>query len=68
VTLLDLFEANRATPLPKLVTGKDVMEVLGIPPGPEVGKALREIRELQEHGELTDRPAALAHLGRRARG
>ncbi len=46
--------------------GEDVMEVLGLEPGPAVGKALAYLRELMfEQGALT-RPEAVAAL--RARG
>ena len=57
---------------PRLVTGRDVMEILGIGPGPAVGRVLAEIRRLQVDGEIRDREAALQRLrgmaapGRRA--
>lgn len=38
------------------------MTVLGIPPGPEVGRLLRDVRELQEEGNLADRAQALSYL------
>lgn len=67
--LRERFEASRREPLAKLVTGDDVMRVLGIPPGAEVGRILEEIRSLQEDGALTDRRSALEHLeGRDAPG
>jgi putative nucleotidyltransferase with HDIG domain len=62
VDLLAGFEARRVSPLPRLVSGEDVMRTLGIGPGPEVGRILGELRELQEEGAITDRAAALARL------
>lgn len=60
--LLAMHEAARAAPLPRLLDGREVMAALGIDAGPEVGAALSEIRELQESGEVVDRPGALAYL------
>jgi len=60
--LQDLAERARRRPLPTLVNGRDVMTVLGLGPGPEVGVALDAIREAQESGELRTRREALAWL------
>lgn len=49
---------------PRLVTGRDVMDRLGIGPGPRVGEVLERIRELQEEGRVTTRAAALRELRR----
>jgi poly(A) polymerase len=54
----------KSAPLPKLVTGRDVMDALEIPEGPEVGRRLREIASLQQEGEIEDRAGALAYLRR----
>jgi poly(A) polymerase len=51
----------------RLVTGRDVMEMLGIGPGPEVGRLLRAIEEAQGAGEIRTREEALA-LVRRLEG
>jgi len=51
----------------RLVTGHDVMETLGIGPGPEVGRLLRAVEEAQGAGEIHAREEALA-LIRRLRG
>ena len=48
---------------PPLVTGRDVLAT-GLAPGPEVGRVLRSIQELQLNGELSTRAAALAWLER----
>jgi tRNA nucleotidyltransferase/poly(A) polymerase len=60
--LLALRERSLAEPLPTLVNGTDVMLALGIGPGPDVGRLLREIRELQEDGTIDGREAALEYL------
>jgi hypothetical protein len=60
--LLDWHERMQHSPLQPLLSGKDVMEALGIPPGPRVGALLREIRELQEEGRLSERAQALEYL------
>jgi len=49
-------------PLPKLVGGGDVIERLGLEPGPRIGAILGEIEELQIAGEIADREAALRYL------
>lgn len=46
---------------PALLTGHDLMQALGLPPGPQVGRLLEEIREAQAAGEITDRPQAIAY-------
>lgn len=61
-------DAERRASGPPLVTGRDVMQVLGIPPGPEVGRRLEEIAELRGSGALTTRDEALRHLASRAGG
>jgi len=55
-------EAERAASGPPLVTGRDVMNVLGIGPGPEVGRRLAEIAELRGSGAIATRDEALRHL------
>lgn len=47
------------------ITGEDVMQVLALPPGPAVGRALRRLDELVLEGGLPpDRDALLEHLRR----
>lgn len=47
---------------PELVDGRDVMEIVGIPAGPQVGKVLEALREAQASGEVGDREGALRFL------
>ena len=47
---------------PPLLDGNDVMEAMGLPPGPEVGKCLALLREEQLSGRLSTQEEALAFL------
>lgn len=47
---------------PKLVSGYDIMNILGGSPGPVVGKALEAVREAQAAGEVVTRQEALAFV------
>ena len=50
---------QRVDQLPRLISGKDVMEALGLSEGPEVGRILERIREAQATGEVRDRESAI---------
>ncbi len=45
---------------PALITGHDVMDLLGAPPGRRVGRVLEAVREAQAAGEVRTREEALA--------
>jgi len=45
-------------PAPRLLTGNDVMELLDLPPGPEVGRALRALQDEIEAGAVPNRAQA----------
>jgi putative nucleotidyltransferase with HDIG domain len=45
---------------PPLLNGDDLMQALGLPPGPKIGQLLESIREAQAMGELSTRDEALA--------
>jgi len=47
---------------PRLVNGHDLIDVLGIKPGPRMGELLEAVREAQASGELTTREEALAYI------
>jgi len=51
-------------PVPQLLSGDDVMELLGLEPGPAVGQALDALEEEVEAGEVTDAREARAFLAR----
>ncbi len=45
---------------PPLISGHDLIETLGVPPGPRVGRILEAVREAQAAGEVHNREEALA--------
>ncbi|HEX7182808.1 MAG TPA: hypothetical protein VF756_13275, partial [Thermoanaerobaculia bacterium] len=47
---------------PRLVTGADVQELLGIPPGREVGRVLDAVRQAQVDGEVRSREEAVERV------
>jgi poly(A) polymerase len=47
---------------PRLLTGREVQKLLGIPPGPEVGRALAAVRQAQVDGAIRTREEAVALL------
>lgn len=60
-TLLSAFfdQPESVAPIP-VINGHELMETLGLSPGPEVGRLLEAIREAQAAGEVKSREAALA--------
>jgi poly(A) polymerase len=51
---------------PRLLTGNDVMQTLGVGPGPAVGRILAAVAEAQGAGEIATREEALALVSRLA--
>ncbi len=51
---------EEVTAPPRLVTGHDLMDALGLTPGPLVGRLLEAVQEAQAAGEVTTREEALA--------
>jgi len=64
-SLVDLARREGAALLdpPRLVTGEEVQKLLGISPGPEVGRALAAVRQAQIDGRVRTREEAVAMLG-----
>jgi poly(A) polymerase len=60
----DFMDSYRNAPLvpPPLVTGRDLVN-LGLSPGPDFGKWLSRLQELQLEGTLRTREEALLQLG-----
>ncbi len=48
-----------------LVAGQDLMQSLGLKPGPQLGELLEAVREAQATGEVKDKAAALEFAKRR---
>lgn len=44
---------------PPLISGNDLIKMLGLKPGPQIGQLLEEIREAQASGEVCDRASAI---------
>lgn len=57
---------EEAPPAPPLLDGGEVMALLGLPPGPRVGEALRFVAESRAVGDLETREEAVAALRRYA--
>ena len=57
-----VWTAVSKAPAPQLLSGDDVMALLGIEPGPAVGQALDALEEEVEAGEVTDADGARAFL------
>jgi len=49
---------------PRLLTGEEVQRMLGIPPGPAVGRALAEVKKAQVEGRVRTREEAEAVVAR----
>ncbi len=54
--------SQNKTTVPPILSGKEVMTILGIGSGPAVGKYLTLLREEQLTGRVTDQEAAIAFL------
>ncbi len=60
-------QKDRIVP-PKLIAGEDVMRALNMSPGPEIGRILERVRELQAEGRIQTRDDALRELPEIRRG
>jgi len=56
------FEQESVVAPPKLIDGHDLINVLGIKPGPRIGEFLESVREAQASGELTTKEEALSYI------
>jgi tRNA nucleotidyltransferase (CCA-adding enzyme) len=50
---------------PRLLTGAEIQELLGIPPGPEMGRVLSTVRQAQIDGIVRTKEEAMRFLGER---
>jgi hypothetical protein len=62
LALLEEADREGRSDSPPLVTGDDVMSILGIPEGPLVGQVLEDVREAQASGAIRTRAEALSYL------
>lgn len=51
---------------PRLLTGSEVQDLLGVPPGPEIGRALAALTAAQVEGRVHTREEAIELLSRQA--
>jgi len=60
--LTQRFEQKTLVAPPKLVDGHDLINILGMSPGPRIGEFLEQVREAQASGELATREEALSYI------
>lgn len=51
-------------PLPKLLSGEEIMEILQISPSPQLGEIIKAMQEAQVSGEISTREEALAFINK----
>jgi poly(A) polymerase len=61
-----LFDEDRKPVPDRLLDGTEVMKLLGLKPGPQVGEWLERLREAQAEGKLASRDEAVAFLKKEA--
>jgi poly(A) polymerase len=61
-TLPQVQSRLRRLPDAPLLSGADVLRATGLPPGPKIGKLLRELAEARDDGAISTRRQALAYL------
>ena len=49
----------------KLINGNDLIDIMGLRPGPQIGVLLEAVREAQAAGEITTREEALSYVRQR---
>ena len=62
--LLKFYLAKKETmkPLPKLLDGKEIMDIIGIQPSPELGKIIEALKEAQLNGEVVTKDDAVKFI------
>lgn len=51
-------------PLPKLISGEEIMEILQISPSPKLGEIIKAMQEAQLSGEISTREESLAFINK----
>lgn len=64
ITDYDAFLNSHPRPQKPLLTGDDIMQIAGIEPGEEVGKAMSLLKDAQVRKEITTKAEARAFLGK----
>lgn len=62
--LLDFYLSKKDTlaPLPKLIDGREIMEILNIKPSPKLGEIINAINEAQLNGDITTHEEAVNYI------
>jgi tRNA nucleotidyltransferase/poly(A) polymerase len=63
-TLPQVQSRLRKLPDEPLLSGTDVLRATGLPPGPKIGKLLRDLAEARDDGLISTRRQALAYLSK----
>ncbi len=63
--ILDVYFEPQAIAPSKLIDGHDLINILGLKPGAQIGELLEAVREAQAVGELTSREEALSFVRKR---
>lgn len=53
---------EKIQPLPKLIDGNEIMQILNIKPSPLLGKIISELKTAQEDGEITTKEDAIKYI------
>lgn len=63
-TLLQFYLEKKSSlkPLPKLLDGKEIMDLKGIKQSPELGKIIKSLQEAQLNGEVNTREEAVSYV------
>lgn len=64
--LLDFYldKKSTLTPLPKLLDGKEIMQILNISQSPKLGKIINELKEAQISGDVTTKNDAINFINK----
>ena len=62
--LLDFYLSKKDSlaPLPKLIDGREIMEILNIKPSPKLGEIINAINEAQLNGDITTHEEAVNYI------
>ncbi len=60
--LQQYYEQEGVAKPPKLIDGHDLINILGLTPGPKLGELLEAVREAQASGEVTNREEAFSFV------
>lgn len=59
IILAELFRKQELKPLPRLITGRDLISLFNLSPSPLIGRVLNKVKEAYLLGEIKDRKEAL---------